>query len=30
MENFKEKYLEYKTKYLLLKKQVGGNPDDPW
>lgn len=25
MENFKEKYLEYKTKYLLLKKQVGGN-----
>ena len=29
MENFKEKYLEYKTKYLLLKKQVGGNPDEP-
>tara|TARA_Y100000591_G_C21801895_1_gene682519 strand:- start:238 stop:1086 length:849 start_codon:yes stop_codon:yes gene_type:complete len=25
MENFKEKYLEYKTKYLLLKQQVGGN-----
>ena len=28
MENFKEKYLEYKTKYLLLKQQVGGNDNE--
>ena len=24
--NYKKKYLKYKNKYLLLKKQLGGNP----
>jgi hypothetical protein len=26
--NFKKKYLKYKYKYLELKKQIGGNPDE--